>query len=250
MTLPRPLGCAPRSVEVGLAIACIATIQAACSAPRAIDAPVAPAPPTATRPAPADFMDGYYLARCAACPALLGVKGEAIDATHEGRPLRFCCAACKRRFDADPSAVIREVDAAMLSDQLPHYPLNASLMDGRPLGPAPIDFVWGNRAFRARDGRDRDRIMADPIAAIRSLDKAVIAAQEPTYAMHNKCPVQGDILPDDPVIDIVVANRMIRVCCGRCARVVKARPYQYIGMVDFANREAAQQADRSASEAR
>jgi hypothetical protein len=98
--------------------------------------------------------------------------------------------------------------------------------------------------FRARDRADRSRILADPARAIASLDRAVIAAQRPTYAMLDKCPVQGDILPNESRIDIVVANRMIRVCCARCVRVVRARPYQYLAMVDFANREERERRER------
>ena len=86
---------------------------------------------------------------------------------------------------------------------------------------------------------ERVEILADPARFVRLLNQAVITTQTPTYGMPDKCPVQGDILPSDDPIDIVVANRMIRVCCGRCARVVRARPYQYLGMVEYANRQRA-----------
>jgi hypothetical protein len=195
-------------------------------------------------------MDAYYLSVCAWCGGLLGSRGEAVEVTRAGRPLRFCSGPCAADFDAAGAAAFERLDARMIADQRPHYPLKVSLLTGRPLGPAPIEFIWGNRLFMAVDEAERRRILASPAEAIRVLDRAVIAAQTPGYGMPTKCPVQGDILPNDEVIDIVVANRMIRVCCARCARAVRARPYQYLAMVEYANRaaaelrEAGQQSDR------
>lgn len=211
-----------------------------------------PRPPDAARasiaepvpsPAPAAdsaaLMDRFPLSICPVCDAHLGSRGEALDVLVAGRPLRVCSDPCLARFNRDPRAALARADALLIADQLPHYPLTTSLLDGRPLPDRPVDFIWGNRLFRAADADEQARILADPASAIRALDRAVIAAQRPSYAMPDKCPVQGDILPNEARIDIVVANRMIRVCCGRCARIVKARPYQYLAMIDFANREAA-----------
>ncbi len=227
------------------AVVALAATLAGCSVTQPVNSTRGSNQLVAPHHAASSDMDGYYLSRCAACPSLLGAKGEAIDVIYDGRPLRFCCEACRVRLDTEPHAVLSGIDDAMIEDQLPHYPIDTSLIDGKPLGNRPVNFIWGNRLFRARNEADRTRILANPAAVLRTLDKAVLAAQTPTYALPEKCPVQGDILPKDPVIDVVVANRMIRVCCGRCVRVVKARPYQYIGMVDFANAEHRQRHDES-----
>lgn len=208
-------------------------------------AQTAPTQP-ATKPVPAErnaaeAMDGYYLRTCAVCTGLLGARGEAIGLRHQGRSLRVCCKDCRESFEHDPDIFLAKADAVMIADQLPYYPLRTSLIDNRALGAQPLDFIWGNRLFRAVDAADREQILADPAAAICRLDRAVIVAQTPTYGMPEKCPVQGDILPTDRKVDVVVANRMVRVCCGRCARLVRARPYQYLGMIEYANREAARQ---------
>lgn len=186
-----------------------------------------------------DFMDRFPMSRCPLCDSYLGSRGEAVEIIHSGRQIRLCCDSCRLVFERDPSKALARIDAVLIADQMPYYPLKMSLLDARPLPERPIDFIWGNRLFRAVDTVDRDRILVNPVAAIRRLDQAVIETQRPTYGMPNKCPVQGDILPNEARIDIVVANRMIRVCCGRCAKVVKVRPYQYLAMVEFANRERA-----------
>lgn len=189
--------------------------------------------------AAADFMDQFPMSRCPLCDSYLGSRGEAVELVHAGRQIRLCCDYCRLAFERDPAKALARIDAVLIADQMPHYPLKTSVLDARALPERPIDFIWGNRLFRAVDAADRDRILADPVTAIRRLDQAAIEAQRPTYGMPDKCPVQGDILPNEARIDIVVANRMIRVCCGRCVKVVKARPYQYLAMVEFANRERA-----------
>ncbi|MCC6320558.1 MAG: hypothetical protein IT438_03880 [Phycisphaerales bacterium] len=184
-----------------------------------------------------ESMDRYYLATCATCGAALGSRGESIEALHHGRQLRFCSTTCRDLFESDPGRIVSRIDAVIIADQLPHYPLDVSIVTGRPLGARPRDFVWGNRLFRASDLQEQDLILADPARYKAKLDRAVIAAQRPGYPLADKCPVQGDILSGDTPIDLVVANRMIRVCCGRCATTVRTRPYQYLAMVDYANRE-------------
>lgn len=189
--------------------------------------------------AASDFMDRFPMSRCPLCDSYLGSRGEAVGIIHSGRQIRLCRDSCRLAFKGDPSKALARIDAVLIADQMPYYPLKMSLFEARPLPECPIDFIWGNRLFRAVDTVDRDRILANPEAAIRRLDQAVIVAQRPTYGMPDKCPVQGDILPNEARIDIVVANRMIRVCCGRCVKVVKDRPYQYLAMIAFANRERA-----------
>lgn len=183
--------------------------------------------------------DAYYLSTCPLCGKLLGATGDAVEFHHRGRHLRLCSSQCEHDFQSNPDAAMTRIDAVLIADQLPHYPLRVSLYSGRALPSEPVDVIWGNRLFRMADEREHARLLADPGDAFQRLDRAVITAQRDTYGMPNKCPVQGDILPNEQRIDIVVANRMIRVCCGRCVRVVKARPYQYLAMVEYANREAA-----------
>jgi hypothetical protein len=130
----------------------------------------------------------------------------------------------------------------MIADQRPYYPLATSVVSGRPLPPTALEFVWGNRLFRVADLSERSVIERDPGRFLRALDAAVIAAQRPTYGMPDKCPVQGEILASDTPIDIVIAHRMVRVCCMRCAAVVRNRPSQFLALVDYANRHAARDA--------
>lgn len=188
-------------------------------------------------PNAADLTDRYYLPTCPQCGGWLGASGASTDVIVGVREFRFCSAACTEYFQRDPETATTRVDRALIADQLPFYPLQTSITTGRPLPEAPIDFIWGNRLFRAADQADKDRILRDPLRALAALDRAVLDAQRATYPIPNACPVQGAILPNESRIDIVVANRMVRVCCMRCAKVVRSRPGQYLAMIDYAHRD-------------
>ena len=251
--MPRCTSRRPRRVLNGAVtlIACAAMLCGpGCAAPRSSGATGRSSASRVAQSAAAhaDAMDRFYLSRCPLCGTLLGSKGEAIEIAHEGRPLRLCGRVCVERFSADPAAALAVINGVLIEDQRPYYPTNCSLIDGRPLGKDPIAFIWGNRLFLAVDERDRAAILANPDAAVRTLNHLVVERQRPEYGMPDKCPVQGDILPNEARIDIVVANRMIRVCCGRCASVVRARPYQYLAMVEYANREASRSHPSDASQ--
>jgi len=208
-----------------LAILPVALLLGACAATPSAE-------PSASPPSG----DGYYLPTCAACDTLLGTRGEALDVVHRGRALRFCTQACADRVRTDPDGVHAFADAKMRDDQRSHYPLDTSIVSGVSLGPAPIEVIVGNRLFRLASRDEVAPLLRDSKVVFERLDRAVCEAQSPRYAMQHKCPVQGDILPGDTMIDLVVANRMIRVCCRRCEVMVRARPYQYLGMIDYANR--------------
>lgn len=247
-----------RTRPFAAALLTLAIAAASCrstpSEPHTTPAPAAnqSPPPAAAGQRPDDpaaaSMDRYYLSTCAACESVLGSKSEAVALLHRGRELRFCCDMCADAFRADPESVLAKLDRRMSADQSPYYPLKTCLVSGAPLGEIALDVIWGNRLFRVAGPAQRERLLADPKPFLAALNKAVVEAQRPAYGMPAKCPVQGDILEGDPVIDIVVANRMVRVCCGRCARAVRASPNQYLSMVEYANRaEAARRAAEGAA---
>ena len=222
-----------RRVIAGAAVCVLAVQMSACRAPQ----PSAAGVESSRRETAA--MDAYYLPTCASCGTRLGIRGEAVEALSPEGQRRFCRAACRDAFEAEGPAARARLEAVMIADQRPHYPTRASLVTGRALGPAPAAFIWGNRLFLASDSGERNVILADPVRFMRELDRAVIAGKTATYGMPMKCPVQGDILHGDAVIDLVIANRMVRVCCARCEAMVRSRPYQYLAIVDYANREKA-----------
>ena len=184
--------------------------------------------------------DAYYLDICAVCSGRLGGKGDAIPRRFDGREVRFCQRACEETFQRDAAAGMTALNALLTEDQLPYYPLSTSVVSGKALGDRPVDVFWGNRLVRLADAGEKRAFLAQPERFIDILDAACIVRQQPNYAFP-KCPVQGDILPGDDVELLVVANRMVRVCCHRCVNSVRSRPGQYLTIIDYANRRAARE---------
>ena len=75
---------------------------------------------------------------------------------------------------------------------------------------------------------------ADPATYIAKLDKAAADAQRKDYPMDT-CAVAGSELGSmgEPV-EMVVAGRLIRLCCGGCKPKIEADPAKYVMMVDKA----------------
>lgn len=202
----------------------------------ASDAAPSAMPDQALTRLPSLMASGYYLGVCAQCNGPLGAKGEAIECEIRARPVRFCCSACESAFIQDMPASFERLDALMIADQRPHYTLTTSIVSDRPLPSSPLEFIVADRLIRVIDAAERAEFERDAAAYMARLDRALLKSQRPSYGMPDKCPVQGDILPGDVVTDFVIASRMVRVCCLRCERVVRARPYQYLSMVDYARR--------------
>lgn len=207
----------------------LALLIAACA-----QRPGTPGPTTAD--AAARLGDGYYLTGCAHCGEPLGARGEAIKTLQGQREVLFCRAECRESFERDRAAGLARLDAVMIEDQRPIYPTATSVVSGRPLGERPVDFIWYNRLVRVADERERAEFVRDPGPALERLDAAVIEYRTPYYTI-DKCLIQGVPLPEGKALDVVVANRLFRVCCGQCAMRIRNNPRMHTAIVDYSWKE-------------
>jgi hypothetical protein len=221
-----------------LCLGSLLALTAGCAAnPGPHPAPSAAAlPPAAVTKVQGDL---YYFDHCARCDRLLGTRGDPVVVVSDGRHLRFCEQACAANFEAEAPASMAKLDNAMIADQAPLYPVDHSIVSGRPLGSSPVQFIWGNRLIRVVDAPERSQFLADPARYTAALDKATIEARWQGYPVI-KCPVQGTRLEDEfnPRLAVVVAQRIIRVCCLDCAARVREQPSHYLPLIDLANRQA------------
>ena len=67
------------------------------------------------------------------------------------------------------------------------------------------------------------------------MDDAIVAAQSADYPL-DVCVVSGEVLGDDhgEPIDLVVENRMFRVCCKSCISDVELDPSEFAAILDDA----------------
>jgi YHS domain-containing protein len=197
-----------------------------------------PTPPV-TQPAKAAEGDPYALPTCAACDA--SIEGTKPYITVSGtRELRFCCAMCEAKFDKDAQKSLAALDAQMVKDQLPHYPLKTSVVTGAPLpdGDKTINLIYNNRLIRLGGEAEKGEFGKDPKKYLKLVDEAVIREQGKNYPLK-KCPVSDEAYGGemgDPV-DVVVANRLVRLCCKSCKRDLKEDPAKFIAKVDAASKK-------------
>lgn len=181
--------------------------------------------------------DPYPFDVCPVSGKKLGTMGDPIVAVYDGREVRYCCAGCPKKFEQDKAASLAKLDAKVVEDQRALYPLKTSIVGGKELGDKPVDFVYGNRLVRVVDDAEKAAFVKDAASFLAALDKAVVAQQGKNYVLKT-CPVSGDKFGGDmgEAKDVVVAGRLIRLCCDDCRKEIEKSPAKFIAKVDEASK--------------
>ena len=182
----------------------------------------------------------YLLEKCALSGNPLDMKGTRTVKVIEGREYKFCCGPCARAFEADKAKWAESyarVDKAIASRQRAFYPGKTCVVSGEPLfddegKSIATEVVIKNRLFRVCCGMCEKAVQKDPAKYAKLLDKEAAKAQAASYPVEG-CAVTGGKLGDSPK-EFVVAGRLVKTCCGRCAAKVKEDPAKYIKVVDAA----------------
>lgn len=178
--------------------------------------------------------DPYPLTTCPVSGEKLGGMGDPVVYDHNGREIRFCCSGCIKDFKADPDKYIKPIDAEIVAQQKPNYPMETCVVSGEKLGGMGkvIDYVYNNRLVELCCGGCIGKLKQDPASYIGKLDAAVVEAQVKDYPLDT-CVVTGEKLGGmgDPV-DYVFGDRLVRFCCAGCIKDFKADPAKYIAKLD------------------
>ncbi|MCC6661955.1 MAG: hypothetical protein IT437_13850 [Phycisphaerales bacterium] len=195
--------------------------------------------PAAAAPHEKRVGDPYPLAVCPVSGKRLGAMGDAVVKVYHGREVRFCCDKCPAKFEADMKAGMASLDEKIAKDQAPLYPLHTSVVSGKALPEKPVQFVYANRLFLLADDSERAAFEHHAKDYFAALDKAVIETQGRAYPIKT-CPVSGDEFGGEmgEPVDLVVAGRLVRLCCKGCKKDVNKDPAKFIEMVDAARKGA------------
>jgi len=190
------------------------------------------------------------------CP----IAGEAIDGEtsieYDGHTIGFCCGGCDSKFLAWPQeqrdsfvrtalaeqeAVAEEV-AQKPAPRVDAYTVTTCPVSGKALGSMgdPIVVQVEGREVRLCCQGCVGRVEADPAGTVAKVD-AAFAAQQRAYYPLTTCVISGESLEEEGVdigVDVVVGNRLIRVCCDTCAAKVRRDPSPYHRTLDAAVIEA------------
>jgi hypothetical protein len=178
----------------------------------------------------------YLLDTCPITGKPLDSMGGVVIEVIDGREVRFCCAGCPPQFKADKEAKFKEIDAKMIAQQLPYYPLDTCVVSGDKLDSkgSAVDFIYGNRLFRTCCNDCKDEFLADPAKFVPELDEAIIKAQKKSYHLDycviGRGPLDGMGGPDH----MIVGNRLVELCCAGCRPKVLKDPLKVFAEIDSA----------------
>lgn len=177
--------------------------------------------------------------------ALCPIAGEAIDGstfvTYEGHRIGFCCAGCDTKFlawsKADKDAFVsaslaqegEEAEVEEMAVEL--YTATRCPVSGEPLGSMgdPIVVTVEGREAKLCCGGCRKAFLAEPAKHFALIDEEHAEQQTPYYPMAT-CVVSGEPLVvegEDVGVDVVVNNRLFRVCCDSCVAPLRENPARF-----------------------
>lgn len=193
----------------------------------------------AAAPAKADQRvgDPYALDTCPITGKKLGSMGDPVVKLYDSREVRFCCSGCPDKFEKDKVANFTKIDEKIIKDQAPLYPLKTSVVTGKDLPAKSFEFVYGNRLIRLGAEGEKADFLKDPKKYLGTLDKAVVEQQGKDYALKT-CPVSKEEFGGDmgEPVDLVIAGRLVRLCCKACKKDVEKDPAKFVAIVDAAQR--------------
>jgi hypothetical protein len=205
----------------------------------------------AARPHAADHVgDPYPFDACPVTGKTLGSMGDPVVKLYDNREVRFCCPGCPPKFEKDLTASVAKIDEKIVKDQGPIYPLKTSVVTGKDLPPRPFQFVYRNRMVRLGAEGEKADFLKDPKKHLAALDKAVVEGQGKDYPLAT-CPVSKDKLGGDmgKPVDLVVAGRLVRLCCKGCTEDVEKDPAKFVALVESARKAADGKAGAKPSDA-
>lgn len=184
------------------------------------------------------WTEPYNLDVCVVSGENLGSMGDPVVKEYPGREVRFCCGGCIAKFQRDQAGYFQKIDQRILHDQLRFYPLDTCLVSGKPLVDAgknvARDVVVGNRLFRVANERAEQELKSNPKKYVINLDAATVKGQRPSYPLETCVVAGGKLGSMGKPVEMVLAGRLLRLCCGGCAPQATANPGAFLTKLDRA----------------
>ncbi len=151
---------------------------------------------------------------------------------HDGRQLLFASNENAHTFKQHPDKYLADVDAMIIKQQAPTYPLTTCVVSGEKLGEMgkPIQRVIGNRLVTFCCSGCIGKAQKEPAKYLAKIDAAVIETQMKDYPLTT-CLVSGEKLGDEmgAPINYVAGTQLVEFCCKGCIKKFEKNPAQYLG---------------------
>jgi len=193
------------------------------------------------------------------CP----ISGQAVDGTttveHAGKKIGVCCAKCQvavaawsgeqkdaylAKLSGAGQAASQKAEAAAAPAYSEPYLLTTCPIAGEPVGDKPTAVTLEGRTIHVCCAKCKAAAEADPAGTLAKVDTMIAEQQRALYPLTT-CVVMSDealVGEDgaDTAKEVVVGNRLFRVCCPGCIKKVKKDPAKFAAMLDEAARKAQQ----------
>ena len=180
--------------------------------------------------------EAYPLDTCPVSGEKLGADAVTVvlsdmkDAKWNGTQMRFCCAKCEAAFKADP-AKFADKFTEQVTKAAPAYPLtHCVVMTDEELDGKAKTVVFHNRVYKFCCKKCVAKFEQNPTKVEKAYETALIAKLKPGYTA-TKCPVSGEAVNAEST-DVIIAGRLVRTCCPKCAEKAKADPKGTLSKID------------------
>lgn len=224
-----------------------AKLDAVLATPATPGTPAAPttpeAPEASSTEVPMDQLDPLGL--CPKSGADAGSMGKATRRVINGVDVTFCCPPCIKPYEANYEEYREKIGNQIVLLELPYYPTDRCIVSGKKLGEETdaIDYVLGNRLVRLENRACIEQLNAEPAKYNQRLDYAIKEAERKDYPLETCIVGGGPLNPDKPPVEVVVGNRLMKLCCGGCKAKIRETPYVYVAKINEAWAEAASSKD-------
>ena len=196
--------------------------------------PVEQSEPAEAVEVPMDQLDPLGL--CPKSGTDVAAMGKVTRRVINGVDVSFCCPPCIKPYEDNYAEYRKQIEGQIVVLELPYYPTDRCIVTGKELGKetTAIDYVLGNRLVRLVDREAIAKLNADPATYNAKLDRIIIEAERAEYPLTT-CIVGGrELDPDKPAAEVVVGNRLMKLCCGGCKAKIRATPYAYVQKINEA----------------
>jgi len=180
----------------------------------------------------------YLLDTCPISGKKLGSMGDTIVEVIDGREVRFCCDKCPPKFKEDKTAQFKKLDALMIKQQLPFYPINTCVISGESLDfhGGVVNFIYGNRLFRTCCNDCKAEFLDEPAKYVPELDEEIIKVQKRKYPLTTCVIGKGALKGMGGPDYMIVGNRLVQLCCAGCRGGVLKDPLGTFAIIDAAKK--------------
>lgn len=129
----------------------------------------------------------YPLNTCVVSGQELGSMGEPVDKVYGNQLVRFCCAGCVKKVDADPATYLSDIDEAIIEEQKEGYPFDKCVVSGEALGDhgEPVDIIAGGRLVRLCCASCEKKFDANPSKYLSMIESGTTDTADAGTSEHN-----------------------------------------------------------------